>query len=86
MGSSGKFILNLSNKFFLSFINFGSMAAWKVFTFLEIITSFLSTISLLIRENCEVCFFSNYKSFLLRDIWEILIEKIKIKEKKKNNI
>ena len=85
MGNSGKFILNFIKKFFLSFTNFGSIAAWKVLIFLEIIIPFLSTISLLIKENCEICFSLLNIFFLFREICVILIEKIKIKEKKKKN-
>ena len=68
IGSSGKFNLNLIKKFLLSLTNFGSIAAWKVFIFLEIITPFLSTISLLIKVNCDE-YFSLLKIFFWsRDI------------------
>ena len=85
IGRSGKLILSFIRKFFLSLIIFGSTAAWKVFTFLEIITPFLSTMSPLSKENCVVCFSILKIFFLFNEMWVILIEKIRIKEKKKKN-
>ena len=50
------------------------------------ITPFLSTISLLFKENCEDCFSILKIFFSLSEMWVILIEKIRINEiKKKNN-
>ena len=53
--------------------------------FLEINIPFLSTISLLIKENFDFCFSILNISLLFIDIWVILIEKTKIKEIKKKN-
>ena len=63
----------------------GLIASWNDLIFLEIISPFLSTISLLNKENFDLCSSKLKTSFLSKEIWIIFIEKIIIKEKKKKN-